>query len=274
MKLDASPNLEALDDGRLVALGLERDREAFAELVKRYQSPLCALAFSARGDISQSEDLAQETFMIAWRTLGDLKHPQKFRAWIFGIARNLINNSLRQRNRNPLATAARLDEETAATAAADPSERAISIEEQEILWKSLEQIPQTYREPLVLFYRENQSIQRVAEVLDLSHEAVRQRLSRGRKLLQERLLAFVEGALRQTGPGPSFTLGVLVALPALTVVAAASSAIGGTSVKGAAGKAITLVGVFRREERPWRVISPWAAARSRSTPTIAMPSTS
>jgi hypothetical protein len=105
------------------------------------------------------------------------------------------------------------------------------------LWRSLEQIPETYREPLVLFYRENESIERVAEIMELSEEAARQRLSRGRKLLQEQVQAFVEGALRQTGPGPAFTLGVLAVLPAMAISAKASTlgaaAKGGAIVKGA-----------------------------------------
>jgi len=55
----------------------------------------------------------------------------------------------------------------------------------------------------------------VAEALDLSEDAVMQRLSRGRKMLQERMLVFVETALGRSGPGSSFTLSVQAALPML-----------------------------------------------------------
>jgi RNA polymerase sigma factor (sigma-70 family) len=244
MRLDVMSEAQTIDDARLVELGLEGDRQAFSQLVERYQSPVCALAYSACGDVSQSEDLGQETFLIAWRKLGELKEPGKFRAWVFGIGRNLINNSLRAKKRNPLSAAEPLPDGVASIAEASPIERAISKEEQEILWRSLENIPESYREPLILFYREEQSIQRVAEILELTEDAVRQRLSRGRKLLQERVSQFVEETLRQTGPGPNFTLSVMAALPALTVAAAGTSAISGTSVKGAAGKAIATVGLL------------------------------
>ena len=90
-----------------------------------------------------------------------------------------------------------------------------------ILWRSLERLPQIYREPLVLFYREHQSIEAVAHDLELSEEAVKQRLSRGRKLLQEQFLAFVAGALKQTSPGKTFTIGVLASLPLVAVTAKA-----------------------------------------------------
>jgi hypothetical protein len=111
-----------------------------------------------------------------------------------------------------------------------PVEQTISNEEAAILWRSLERIPEVYREPLVLFYRENQSIETVAANLDLSEDAVKQRLSRGRKLLQEEVLAFVEGALKKTSPGKTFTLGVLAAL-SLTGTTAKAAAVGATTAK-------------------------------------------
>src|SRR5580704_5539782 len=139
MKLDVMTHeATLLDDARLVALGLDGNRDAFGQLVARYQSPICALAYSACGNISHSQDLAQEIFITAWRKLGDLKEPAKFRSWLYGIARNLIHNAFRRQTRNPLADAELLDESVAATAAlANPAEQAISKEEEGILWRSL-----------------------------------------------------------------------------------------------------------------------------------------
>jgi RNA polymerase sigma factor (sigma-70 family) len=234
MKLDVMSDAETLDDARLVQLGLDGNRDAFGQLVARYQSPICALAYSACGDISHSEDLAQETFIIAWRKLSDLKEPAKFKSWLYGIARNLINNAFRQQIRNPLAAAEPLDESLTTTATlSNPAGQAISKEEEGILWRSLERIPEAYREPLILFYREHQSIDRVAKVMDLSEEAARQRLSRGRKLLQEQVLAFVEGTLERTNPGQVFTLGVLAALPAM-IISAKAATVGAAATKGGA----------------------------------------
>jgi hypothetical protein len=112
-----------------------------------------------------------------------------------------------------------------------PPDQAISEEEKAILWRSLERIPEIYREPLVLFYREHQSIETVAHDLELSEDAVKQRLSRGRKLLQEQFLAFVAGALKQTTPGKTFALGVMASLPLLAVTAKAATT---TATKGGA----------------------------------------
>ncbi len=234
MKFDVMSDAKTMDDARLVELGVAGNRDAFGELVARYQSPVCALAYSACGDISQSQDVAQEAFIIAWKKLNDLKEPAKFKSWLFGIARNLVNNAFRQQSRNPLAGAESLDENLPVSATvSNPAGQAISKEEEGILWRSLEQIPETYREPLVLFYREHQSIERVAATLDLTEEAARQRLSRGRKLLQEQVLAFVEGALERTNPGQMFTLGVLAALP-ITLASSAKAATVAAAVKSGA----------------------------------------
>jgi len=80
----------------------------------------------------------------------------------------------------------------------------------------------------------------VASALELSEDAVKQRLSRGRKLLQDQVAAFVEGALQRTAPGAAFTTGVLAALPAVTVPAAATVIAKG----GAAAKATSAGGFF------------------------------
>ena len=118
---------------------------------------------------------------------------------------------------------------------AHPLAQAISREEEAILWRSLERIPEIYREPLILFYREQESVERVAQVLELSEEAVRQRLSRGRKLLQEEIATFVEGALRQTAPGEAFSGAVLAALP-LAAGSTATAAVGAGTKGTAAAK--------------------------------------
>src|ERR1043166_2178867 len=83
----------------------------------------------------------------------------------------------------------------AATPGPPPRKSATSKEEEAILWRAVEGIPEIYREPLVLFYREHQSVEAVAKNLELTEDAVKQRLSRARKLLHERILGFVEGAL-------------------------------------------------------------------------------
>lgn len=244
------------NDATLVAASLGGDRNAFSQIVTRYQSLVCSLAYSATGSLSRSEDLAQETFVIAWRELAALREPEKLRSWICGIARRVVANTLRREMREPVRQAESLDA-VAETPAAEPCpvEHTISHEEESILWRSISEIPDTYREPLVLFYRQGESIERVAEMLGLTEDAVKQRLSRGRKLLQENVASFVEGALKQSNPGRKFTFGVMAAIPGFgssTLAVAAGkggvAAKAGLSLSGwllmLAGPVLALVGTW------------------------------
>jgi len=237
-----NPTTETLNDARLVELSRTGDRDAFARIVERYQSLICALTYSASGNLQASEDLAQVTFITAWCQLRNLREPAKLKSWLCRIARNVTVDSFRQQQRTPTANAEALDADI--SDATTPRDNVISREEEAILWRSLNGLPPTYREPLVLFYRQHQSVAEVADALELSEDAVKQRLSRGRAILSERTAKFVETALRSTGPGKAFTLGVLAALPLMTTSAKAA-VVGATAAKGSAlAKSAGLIGLF------------------------------
>ena len=235
MMTTTTMTLTAHADADLVIASLSGDRDAFGQIVSRYQSLICSLAYSATGSLGASEDLAQETFITAWRHLRHLRERHNLKAWLCGIARNRINNALRREGREPVRVAESLEQinESASTEPL-PHDQTISKEEETILWRSLERIPENYREPLVLFYREHQSIENVAAALDLTEDAVKQRLSRGRKLLADEVAAFVEGALARTNPGKAFTLGVLAALPLTLTMSAKAAMLGAAALKGGA----------------------------------------
>ena len=236
------------NDTEVVAECLAGRPDAFGRIVERYQSLICSVAYSATGSLSQSEDLAKETFVTAWKQLPELREPAKLRSWLCGIARNLIGKALRRDGYEPVHAAQPLEAaQDSAAAEPLPPERAISKEEETILWRSIERMPEIYREPLVLFYRQHQSVERVAAALDFTEDTVRQRLSRGRKLLHEQVLAFVEGALENTNPGKTFMIGVLAALPlfaATTAGAGAASTAAVAAKGGATAKTATGVGAF------------------------------
>src|SRR3954469_21976527 len=132
-------------DLELVTQSLAGNRDAFGRIVARYQSLLCSLAYSATGSLSQSEDLAQETFLTAWKQLAALREPEKLRSWLCRISRNLTYDELRRQGREPLHKAEPL-EEVHETPGLEPlpSDHTISREEEAILWRSIERIPATY----------------------------------------------------------------------------------------------------------------------------------
>lgn len=235
----------SLSDADLVTACLGGDRNAFGRIVERYQRLLCSLAYSATGRLSESEDVAQETFVEAWRGLRELREPEKLRPWLCGILRYKASRLRRREGREPVRQAEELETaEAVSSVDAAAAELAMHEEEQAILWTELERVPALYREPLVLYYREHRSVEHVAAALDLAEDTVKQRLARGRKLLQERVLAFVEGALARSTPGRVFTLGVLAALPEMAAPARAAG-LGAAAANGAmAAKSAGLAGLL------------------------------
>jgi RNA polymerase sigma factor (sigma-70 family) len=261
MKSEAMHAAE-LSDADLVAESLNGNRDAFGHIVERYQTLIASLAYCGTGNVSRSEDLTQETFVTAWKQLAGLREPAKLRPWLCSVARFLICRELRRQDREPIHEAQSLDAMEEWTSPEPlPLDHAISQEELSLLWRSLERIPPTYRELLVLFYREHQSIEAVARGLGLSEDAVKQRLSRGRKFLQEQFLAFVAGALDQTRPGKTFALGVLAALPLLDAMAK-GSAIGTALAKhgGVAAKSTGLGGFLQAISHVLMGMVYWLAA--------------
>jgi RNA polymerase sigma factor (sigma-70 family) len=238
MNLEMSP---VVSDEQLWRLSCEGDREAFTKIVQRYQSLICSLAYSVCGALGTSEDMAQETFITAWYRLKDLREPSKLRPWLCGIVRNIAANTVRRELRRG-GEAESLDAaERELSVENDPATQTITREEETLLWRTLGAMPENYREPLVLFYREERSIAEVALQLDLTEDTVKQRLSRGRAMLRDEMAALVESTLARTKPGAVFTVAVLVALPmvyATTATAAlAAGAVTRTSA-AAAGKGI------------------------------------
>src|SRR5512136_1201 len=89
------------NDAALVAQSLAGDREASGQIVARYQSLLCSLAYSATGSLAQSEDLAQETFVTAWKQLSRVREPGKLPSWLCGIVRTLSYTAVHKEGRDP-----------------------------------------------------------------------------------------------------------------------------------------------------------------------------
>lgn len=260
----------AKTDTQLVEWSLTGDRDAFRQIVERYQSLVCSITYNATGSLSVSEDLAQETFVAAWKQLPELRDPSLLRSWLCGITRFLVGKEFRRQGREPIHAAEPL-EATYDLPSPDPSpaSQAVTHEEEAILWRALERIPDAYREPLILFYREHQSVERVAVELELSEDAVKQRLARGRKLLHEKVIAFVEGTLTKTAPGQQFSLSVMAVLPMAAISATATVAGAGTKGTAAAKSGFLaawlapFIGIFAGIASQWLMIRAGATGRDR-----------
>jgi len=225
------PITEASDES-LVFSCLGGDQEAFRIIVTRYQNLLCSLAYSSVGNIKCSEDIAQETFIEAWKKLDSLREPAKLKAWLCGILRYKASRHRRSEGKQPASDAVEIAESNEPEPNRSEMENnVIEQQEQVLLWKTLDKMADTYREPLILFYREHQSVERVAEELDISLDTAKQRLSRGRKLLKQAMITFVEDSLTKSKPGVGFTAAVMLSISVITPPAKAA-VLGAGAVKG------------------------------------------
>ena len=220
-------------DAQLVQAARGGDKRAFVEIVARHQAMVCGTALSILGDFAASEDAGQEAFLTAWRKIHEVREPERLRAWLGQIARNAALGHLRRMRGGeaPLETAELIPDESPT-----PDELTATEEEAELVRESLARLPELYRLPLILFYREGQSVRAVAESLAISEDAVKQRLARGREMLRDRMSGLVEIVLKRSMPTAVFTMTVAVAINALAAPAliagsvfAASSAVGAST---------------------------------------------
>ncbi len=227
-------------DVDLVLASRQGNREAFGQIVRRYQGLISGLIYSACGDLSASEDIAQETFLSAWKSLSGLRDPEKLSAWLCQIARHRLLDQYREtaRENSRLARAvAKLDRADSPR----PDEEAMTAEEREVLWRSLSEIAKPYREALILYYRQNQSAAEVAAALEITEDTVRQRLARGRQMLREQVAAMLERNLVRSAPSAAFASAVVAALPALMAQSATAAATGGVAKATTAAKGLALL---------------------------------
>lgn len=208
-------------DAELWRRVVANELSAFEKVVEKYQGAVVAVAFSQCGDFAASQDIAQETFLAAWSSREQLREPEKLLGWLCSIARRLAAGTCRSRaQRHALAM-------NEATDPFDPVEQPIdtiiSREEEELVWNAIAELPESYREPLVLFYQEARSVQQIAQSLDISNDTAKQRLSRGREMLRSSLAETVEGILVRARPGKALTLRIMTAVAGFSAAGSAMS---------------------------------------------------
>src|SRR5437588_6363216 len=84
----------------LIALARQGDHEAFRLIFERYSRPVISFIYDMVGDRPAAEELTQETFVRAYRSLRTMREESKLSTWLFGIARNVALESLRMRARD------------------------------------------------------------------------------------------------------------------------------------------------------------------------------
>lgn len=181
-------------DALLVRRCLGGDTSAFEKLLDCYKNQVFSLILRMVGNPQDAEDIAQETFIKAFRKLDTYDPSYPFITWLFRIAHNSCVDMLRARKPRSIS----LDDDDAPLEIADKSdsvEEAVGLKlEREQLERLLAELPPLYREALLLQYREGLSGREMASVLGIPEGTVKIRLFRAKALLRARL-----GALAGAG---------------------------------------------------------------------------
>lgn len=213
------------------------DQQAYGRIVTACQNTVTAIALAITRDVQASEDIAQEAFLKAWQNLNRLNNGSSFLPWLRQITRNLARDWLRANRNRPLTgEGAEIAIGMAADPAPTPSENLLRVEEEVVAADIISALPEDSREVLLLYYREGQSSQQVADLLGLSDAAVRKRLSRARGTVREELMKRFSDFARSTAPGAAFAVAVSSALMITAPAASAAAIIGAGTVGSGAGK--------------------------------------
>jgi RNA polymerase sigma-70 factor, ECF subfamily len=183
----------ASDDLDLVHASKNGDVGAFEQLVKRYDRKLFRIAQHVTHNREDAEDAVQEAFLKAFQHLGEFREDSKFSTWLIRITLNQSLMKLRKQRRTVRDVS--LEENCQAGEdmlpmevidwAPDPEQLYRASELRDILVKALTELRPILRAVFVLRDIEGLSIAETAEVLNLSHSAVKARLWRGRLQLRE-----------------------------------------------------------------------------------------
>jgi RNA polymerase sigma-70 factor (ECF subfamily) len=185
--------LQVLTDLELVRLTKGGDSEAFGELVRRYESKVYRLARRMTDSREDAEDVLQEAFIKAFRSISGFKGKSKFSTWLYRITVNLALMKRRARKHiiesldEPIATKDGDIRRDVGDPSGDPLTLLILKESREMLDKAMDDLYPSSRAVFVLRHIEGMSTEETGEVLDISLAAVKSRLHRARHALRAKL---------------------------------------------------------------------------------------
>jgi RNA polymerase sigma-70 factor (ECF subfamily) len=168
--------VNTVSDQQLVAATLAGDRNAFAKLVDRYAAAVRTVAFHIVRDHHASEDIAQETFVAAYKRLANLRVPSLFGRWILKIARHQAVRLIRSSRPD-----VSLDH-AADVATSPPTET-----DTDHLLAEVMRLPEREQRLLMLRYFNGHSVEEIARITNRPVGTVTKQLSRGYARLRERL---------------------------------------------------------------------------------------
>ncbi len=181
------------EDREFVQQVLSGDHQTFNKLVQKYNRMAGAIAYGICGDFQGAEDIVQEAFLKAYRSLASLKDPRRFKFWFAGIVRTRSIDHIRRESRQRpywsiTGAAGRIGIEAEATFGGDPVPDLFIREEfREKILEAIRALPEDDRLVVTLKHMEGLSYKEISEITGTTVSAVESRLFRARSTLRRKL---------------------------------------------------------------------------------------
>lgn len=176
------------DDKAVIGAVLAGDRDAFRQLVVKYQRLVSHVVFRMVRGEEDREDVSQEVFLRAFRSLHSFRSESKFSTWIARIAHNTCINHLERGSRLPTVDEPLGDGSSIASVQSNPEKKATDADIAARLSDEIEKLPSAFRIVVTLYHIEEYKYEEIADIMKQPIGTVKSHLFRARKLLKERLL--------------------------------------------------------------------------------------
>ncbi len=178
-------------DLQLIDATLFGNTEAFDELIRRYQDRLVHSLEHSLNSRDDALDVAQQSFVLAWKKLNTFRRESAFYSWLYRIARNVAISSIRQQKMKSASLDQLQDaagfEPTDGNSQSAPEHALRQLEEINLVQSALQEIPEEFRQALVLKEIDGMSYEQIANILDIPLGTVRSRIFRARQELIAKL---------------------------------------------------------------------------------------
>lgn len=171
--------IKNLSDEELVDYVRKKDKESYAEVIRRYKDKLLRYALYLTEDEDKAEDVVQESFIKAYVNLNGFDTKKKFSSWIYRIAHNEAMNVLNAKKQVVLNGDVDFD------SGVDLENELVEKELKDKARYCLKRLPVIYREPLILYFFDEKSYEEISDVLRIPVGTVGTRINRAKVLMRK-----------------------------------------------------------------------------------------
>jgi len=202
--ITTEPRLDKQRETELTRALMDGHAGAFEEFVVHFRSKIFQYSWLMCGQREDAEEVAQETLLRVFGSFSQLREPERVRPWVFRIAKNACLMKRRKSIFAPMQElsldelGAGLDGEPRAFEIGDssslPEDELLRSELRVALHRAVAELPETYRAVVLLRDLEELSTEETAQILDITSDAVKTRLHRGRLALRQKLGGYLRSA--------------------------------------------------------------------------------